>query len=237
VSNNDRFKALMACKARLQAEYYAVGSPQTDAGGYYARRDATVLAAFKACEKAAGRKRARKFAWQKAKEYPECMAAQDRIMAEGSRWMDRTRADMRVLDEEMDRLAPDCDLEAESTARLGTEVCLGGAMSSTYRSQTQAAKYAKERAREYGDKAEMHGVPWRMESEKGDYSVMVPLTEAGAERLRRRPGVGLVEWARLCWKRGVNPRVYCPFLPHGFEERHGLDYFGGRKEAQACHKT
>lgn len=38
----------------------------------------------------------------------------------------------------------------------------------------------------------------------------------------------MVEVVRLCWKREVNPRVMYPFLPHGFEERHGLDYFGGK---------
>jgi hypothetical protein len=27
-------------------------------------------------------------------------------------------------------------------------------------------------------------------------------------------------------KKGVNPRVYMPFLPHGIEQQLGLDYFG-----------
>ena len=35
------------------------------------------------------------------------------------------------------------------------------------------------------------------------------------------------ETVRLAWKLGLNPRVYFPFLPHGFEEANGLDYFGG----------
>jgi hypothetical protein len=34
------------------------------------------------------------------------------------------------------------------------------------------------------------------------------------------------EWVRRCWKKGVNPRVFNPYLPHGFEEANGLDYFG-----------
>ncbi len=41
--------------------------------------------------------------------------------------------------------------------------------------------------------------------------------------------VPLVDWVQACWKRGVNPRVYDPFLPHGFEQRHGLDFHGNRK--------
>lgn len=53
--------------------------------------------------------------------------------------------------------------------------------------------------------------------------------ELDVEILRRLPGLPLREQVRLCWKRGVNPRVYLPGLPHGFEERTGLDYFGGEK--------
>lgn len=47
-----------------------------------------------------------------------------------------------------------------------------------------------------------------------------------AEILRRCPPPSLREQVRLCWKRGVNPRVFNPFLPHGYEEKAGLDYFG-----------
>jgi hypothetical protein len=36
----------------------------------------------------------------------------------------------------------------------------------------------------------------------------------------------LREWVRRCWKIGSNPRVYNPFLPHGFEEREGISYHG-----------
>lgn len=48
-------------------------------------------------------------------------------------------------------------------------------------------------------------------------------------RAAKRKGVDMVELVRLCWSKGLNPRVYFPYLPHGFEERHGLDFFGGRK--------
>lgn len=39
----------------------------------------------------------------------------------------------------------------------------------------------------------------------------------------------LKDWIKNCWKRGVNPRVYNPFLPPGLEEKLGLDYFGNEK--------
>jgi len=42
----------------------------------------------------------------------------------------------------------------------------------------------------------------------------------------RRAGPTIREFVRLAWKLGANPRVYIPTLPHGFEEREGLDRFG-----------
>ena len=36
----------------------------------------------------------------------------------------------------------------------------------------------------------------------------------------------LREQVRRSWARGVNPRVFNPFLPHGYEEQEGIDYFG-----------
>lgn len=58
------------------------------------------------------------------------------------------------------------------------------------------------------------------------YEVWSPVDELGAEVLALKPDIDLVERVRLCWKRGINPRVSMPFLPHGFEEQHGLDFFG-----------
>lgn len=52
-----------------------------------------------------------------------------------------------------------------------------------------------------------------------------------AEILPDLPAPPLREQVRLCWKAGVNPRVFNPFLPHDYEERVGLDYCGGEKAA------
>jgi hypothetical protein len=46
------------------------------------------------------------------------------------------------------------------------------------------------------------------------------------EILRRYPPPPLREQVRRSWARGVNPRVFNPFLPHGYEEQVGIDYFG-----------
>lgn len=54
-----------------------------------------------------------------------------------------------------------------------------------------------------------------------------------AEILRRSPPLPLREQVRLCWARGVNPRVFSPWLPHGYEEQAGLDHFG--RDLRAVH--
>ncbi len=46
------------------------------------------------------------------------------------------------------------------------------------------------------------------------------------ELLKHKPEESLREWVRKCWARGSNPRVSAPFLPHGYEESQGLDFFG-----------
>ena len=59
-----------------------------------------------------------------------------------------------------------------------------------------------------------------------EYHVMVPTTELGGEILTRKPERPLREYVRDCWRRGVNPRVYLPFLPYGYEAEVGIDEFG-----------
>jgi hypothetical protein len=62
-------------------------------------------------------------------------------------------------------------------------------------------------------------------------------SEVDAEIVRRCPPLSLREQVRRCWKRGVNPRVLNPFLPHGYEEQVGLDFFGGDLRATAASTT
>ena len=60
----------------------------------------------------------------------------------------------------------------------------------------------------------------------GCWEVYVRADAITCEVLRRKPGPTLLESVRLCWKRGVNPRVFNPYLPFGYEEKVGLDFFG-----------
>jgi hypothetical protein len=99
-----------------------------------------------------------------------------------------------------------------------------------------AAKYAHGDALTKVDAIETAGLTARIEDEDQGISYQIHhhvyrvygcLDAASLDQIARRP-VDLVERVRLCWKRGTNPRVSMPFLPHGFEEKHGLDFFGGR---------
>jgi len=116
--------------------------------------------------------------------------------------------------------------------------------SDTYAYNSQgwgASKYARnaaeailDRVRAMGHEGEIREVNHK--NKKGEvyntaYQVWINTTSLGVILLKEQPfDVDLVEWVRKCWKRGVNPRVYNPFLPVGFEEKHGLNYFGGYKD-------
>ena len=109
---------------------------------------------------------------------------------------------------------------------------------STYQSQGfGAAKYARNAAESKADDYRFHGLTVDVREEKTehgtrDYAVWVNADETTCEQVSRLDKPDLKEWVRLCWKRGVNPQVYCPFLPPGFEERVGLDYFGNERRPQ-----
>lgn len=93
-----------------------------------------------------------------------------------------------------------------------------------------AVTYARNDVRGKSDLFQSAGIPFRIEEEKQshggtNFKLIAKTDAAGFDQLKRRP-VDLVELVRMCWKRGSNPRVSMPFLPHGFEEANGLDFFG-----------
>lgn len=119
----------------------------------------------------------------------------------------------------------------------------------TYNSQGfGASKYAKGVAENWADQARRYDVPvciWRKPPRIGKgyrgesfeyggaWCVFVAVVEPlDLEILKRKPEMSLREWVRAQWKRGVNPRVYNPWLPVGYEEKVGLDYFGGETKKE-----
>lgn len=110
--------------------------------------------------------------------------------------------------------------------------------SASYRTQGYgAAKYAKGEAIRWQQKFENSGISTRLEEEVSSarfvhgirsckYILLARCAPIVAEIIRRKPEVPLREWLKMCWKQGVNPRVYNPFLRYGLEEELNLDYFG-----------
>lgn len=136
----------------------------------------------------------------------------------------------RKLEKELVALASGVRLKAAGKP-VEAWVRYGIVWSSTYRSQGYGmAKYTEMAAELEADEARMYGIP--VELRKGDEGVSIYAdleSELAVEILKRKPHLPAKEWVRRCWARGVNPRVYNPYLPVGFEERVGLDYFGGEK--------
>jgi len=102
-----------------------------------------------------------------------------------------------------------------------------------------ACTYAKAAANRLADKARAHGRPAEVHEierhrvhgrgwsqEHATYGVFIDTDRLGWEILQRKPVASMRELVRMAWKQGVNPRVMWPFLPHGFEEENGLDFFG-----------
>lgn len=100
----------------------------------------------------------------------------------------------------------------------------------TYNSQGYgAAKYARGACEVRAAELESLGITARVvETEpRNAWATEVQTASATDAAAAERRSPSTVDFVRLCWGKGVNPRVYWPFLPHGFEERHGLDFFGG----------
>jgi hypothetical protein len=156
--------------------------------------------------------------------------------------LDKQRAAKRALDDAADSILP----LAGPEPRLVREY-----YSSTYRTTGSGEHYAKQSAtlkmlecQAAGVRAELVRVPPL--DEKGrekcdqwgrsyaDYHVMAwVLDELDVDILSRR-SMPLREAVRMCWTLGMNPRVMCPYLPHGYEEKVGIDFFGNdlRKTAE-----
>lgn len=94
--------------------------------------------------------------------------------------------------------------------------------------------YDRKTAERYKLHAEQNGIEAEIEVTQtgakrryNSYKVFVFVEHpADLEMLRLAPGMTMREFVKWAWGNGVNPRVYHPFLPHGFEEQNGLDFFG-----------
>jgi hypothetical protein len=147
------------------------------------------------------------------------------IQEEALALVDRQVAVRRRADELLRALAQDAEVVA------GSEwVVVDEAWASTYGSQGfGAAKYAQGAVELVADVARAQGVEVEVRplDDGRGYQARAKVAGQVDVEILRRKGLSLREQVRMCWKRGVNPRVYNPFLPHGYEERAGLDFYGG----------
>jgi hypothetical protein len=100
---------------------------------------------------------------------------------------------------------------------------------STFSSQGWGADtYAKNAANLHADKAEFYGIKSRVDfKNQGDglhlYVVMVSVNDqVDIDIILKKPSVPLKDFVQSCYNRGVNPRVYQPYLPYDYEEKNGI---------------
>ena len=161
------------------------------------------------------------------------------FQAEANRVMDQHSARTKQIEAGLNELAPYAEVrpgEPRAFTRIyGSSYSTQGFGAQRY--AQNSAELQADRCRHYGIEVEVRAVGERPKCSGGpywsgacwspDYEVHAAVeSDVDVEILRRRPGPTLRESVRLCWKRGVNPRVFNPFLPHGYEERVGLDFFG-----------
>lgn len=166
----------------------------------------------------------------------------DRILPEfkarAKEMFDRQETEREAADERMRELAKEHPI-ADTRDTLWSLV--DSVSTSTYSTQTASKHYAQRaadrRADDFADRGLATKVVYRKlysgrgqfghTYEGGDFLVWAGTDHETAHAIRiLGPAVDLVEMVRRCWARQVNPRVYWPFLPHGFEEKHGIDWQG-----------
>lgn len=146
--------------------------------------------------------------------------------------MERIRVTSEKLEKRLTELAQDIPVAPMGDSWSVYESIYKGA----YRSQGFGAeKYLQQSAELAAMTPAAYGIPFKFEDNGGSRNVLVNLDEVHCEVLQRKPGPSLAEIVRTCWARGVNPRVYYPFLPHDFEERNGFDYFGKQLSREQQH--
>lgn len=136
----------------------------------------------------------------------------------------------KAVEEELRELAE--TLEPESSGELRKVYEVG-----TYAYRTQgfgAAAYARGDARRHAAMLEMEGVEAEVREVPGsrdrwgiqscEFEVWARCSELDHEIVKRRPAPPLKDQLQWCWDRGLNPRVFNPFLPHGLEEKLGVSF-------------
>ncbi len=198
---------------------------------------------------------AAKGAGAKGKARTDWRVALDRVPAVKDIWAGfKLRADALATEQRAARDAREMQLRAAADAVPAGTVPRSPRLrppehaavpSSSYHTQGFGSmKYARAAAESQADAARAIGIPAEVHliesryvpgfgcgTTEGTYIVLADCDPLGWQVARWRTPLPLREVVRLAWKRGINPRVGMPFLPHGYEESVGLDFFGGERAA------
>lgn len=136
-----------------------------------------------------------------------------------------------VKRKELEKIADEAAAVTVIGTRPGAEWYYSDHYATAYQSTGSGEKYARAMAEITAESIRAVGVGADVRQHEAStkfafFAVMAHCIEADLPILRRKAALPLVEMVRLAWKLGVNPRVYWPSLPHGFEEANGLDFFG-----------
>ena len=177
----------------------------------------------------------RKFAWQKAEAaLPNFAELKKPFEDKVKTIVDEHHAKEKVLKDRLFDIARQIEFTPDMKVSDKTQwVKWRSSWVSSYNSQGFGAnKYAKGACENYAQKAIHYGFETEVRHNKEgieSYDCYVGATQLALDILEEKPEIPLREWVKSQWKRGVNPRVLCPFLPAGYEDEEGLDYFGGER--------
>lgn len=96
-----------------------------------------------------------------------------------------------------------------------------------------AESYARNAADMKVMAANYFGIKASVEKDRHGFKVYVLVDHDIDVQILRLRRVPLRESVRFCWANSMNPRVYYPTLPHGYEEQVGLDFFGNETRTSA----
>jgi hypothetical protein len=237
MSARERFAALLSERANVAARCGTGSDLDRDINARFAAEMRPLLVAAKAKKIPAEDKECIAIAYVKTQDaYNEAFA---RYKTEVDAAYEARKIDLKAIDDRLSDLAESAEL------RVGTElVSYYRSYVSTYATQgngcvsyaRNAAEMTAQQPRFYGVDARVAPVefekkdpPVRFGTSRGIFYFEVSIqveSSLDAEIIRRRPGPTLRDELKMALKIGINPRVLNPFLPHGIEEKLGLDYLG-----------
>lgn len=223
MTTRDQFASLLAELATAKAAEYALmreGGPDDEA---YKQR-------IYAAAREAGY-RGKEPPWESSAKLSKaaldaCMKVKESFLAEWKPKLDAAEAKTKALADQLFDLAPSVEIYKADTSlvlrREDPDYRQGDAYSEG------SCRLSAKKCEAYGVRAEVVRVA-PVENGRvrpAAYECRAFVAEELDLEVLKRLHLPVREQVRLCWSMALNPRVYWPMLPHGFEEREGIDFQG-----------